>query len=68
MTRTALCRVCLTFVTAHQSEILMALRDHAIEELDTHRMAEIGAVDLDGAFEGLMRRNQPWTSQLITKP
>jgi hypothetical protein len=68
MTRTALCRVCLTFVTAHQSDILMALRDHAIEEIDTHRMAEVGAVDLDGAFLGIMVRNVPWTPDLISAP
>lgn len=67
MPRTAMCRVCAAFVQAEDTAgLLTALRDHALEQLPTHHMAEVGAVDLDGCFEGIMRHNRPWTRQLVT--
>jgi hypothetical protein len=57
MPRTAFCRVCLEFVTAPStSAILIALRDHALENLDTHRMTELTAVDADTEFTNIVGR------------
>jgi hypothetical protein len=65
MQRTALCRACLHFVTAPQSDLLMALRTHVLEQADTHHMSDLTCVDLDGHFEALMERNRPWSPALV---
>ena len=54
--RTALCLACLDFITADKRNILEAARDHAIENLDTHRMTELRIMDVDTAAETLLRQ------------
>ena len=61
MPRTALCLACRTFLTDESNNLLNALRDHCLEQLDTHDMVEVAAVDVDSTFDAIMRRNAPWT-------